>query len=533
MKVLICDDEGIVRESIQFILKKNFSDEWEIETAKNGRLAIELAESFRPDIIMMDIQMPGINGIEAMEEIRKDNKNVLFIVLTAYDKFEYSQAAIDIGVFSYLTKPINRDVLCEILRKAKKKVDERKRKIKSDLLIKEKLEAVLPLIEGGAIYSMIMDADAIYQDGLGYYELLEIEEDYGYAIVIMCGSDFHKGQLTNSIGAGIDLKKQYLKMRELIKESTNGLVSEVMANKIIVFVPCEKKEEAYENRIKIIDNIRALLRKMEKQSNLRFKAGIGTVCKRNHMQESYSEATQTLHQGVGKVTHAKDLPVSCLYEEDYPIDLEKELFQAIERGNAEDTRELSEKYMYWIESKMPNLNHTVRLKVIEFILWAERLAYMQGSMVYRLDNREGYMEKLLSFYTYQEITLWFTNKMGDAAGHIAMKQQEKTGNVVEKAKEHIRNHFAEELSLDYIAKEIGISPYYLSKLFKECEGVNYIEYVTELRMDYAKDALQNSDKSIKEICHDSGYSDPNYFSRIFKKWTGKTPTDYREKRADE
>nr|WP_276008888.1 AraC family transcriptional regulator [Aequitasia blattaphilus] len=114
-----------------------------------------------------------------------------------------------------------------------------------------------------------------------------------------------------------------------------------------------------------------------------------------------------------------------------------------------------------------------------------------------------------------------------------MKQQEKTGNVVEKAKEHIRNHFAEELSLDYIAKEIGISPYYLSKLFKECEGVNYIEYVTELRMDYAKDALQNSDKSIKEICHDSGYSDPNYFSRIFKKWTGKTPTDYREKRADE
>lgn len=108
MRILICDDEGIVQQAIRFMIQKSFGDEFEIESAKNGRMAIELAESFRPDIILMDIQMPGINGIEAMEEIKREHKNIIFIVLTAYDKFEYSQKAIDIGVMSYLTKPIIR-----------------------------------------------------------------------------------------------------------------------------------------------------------------------------------------------------------------------------------------------------------------------------------------------------------------------------------------------------------------------------------------------------------------------------------------
>ena len=81
MRILICDDEGIVQQAIRFMIQKSFGDEFEIESAKNGRMAIELAESFRPDIILMDIQMPGINGIEAMEEIKREHKNIIFIVL--------------------------------------------------------------------------------------------------------------------------------------------------------------------------------------------------------------------------------------------------------------------------------------------------------------------------------------------------------------------------------------------------------------------------------------------------------------------
>ena len=115
-KILICDDEGIVRQSLQFMIKKAFGDECVMESARNGRTAIELAERVHPDIILMDIQMPGINGIEAMQEIRNEDKNVIFIVLTAYAKFEYTQKSIDVGVVSYLTKPLNQDILTDTLR---------------------------------------------------------------------------------------------------------------------------------------------------------------------------------------------------------------------------------------------------------------------------------------------------------------------------------------------------------------------------------------------------------------------------------
>ena len=98
----------------------------------------------------------------------------------------------------------------------------------------------------------------------------------------------------------------------------------------------------------------------------------------------------------------------------------------------------------------------------------------------------------------------------------------------QKKQKFIQQSIFQGISLEETAKELGISSYYLSKLFKESENVNYIDYVNNLRIEYAKKQLMETEKSIKEICMESGYGDPNYFSRIFKKWTGVTPTEYRE-----
>ena len=221
------------------------------------------------------------------------------------------------------------------------------------------------------------------------------------------------------------------------------------------------------------------------------------------------EALESVHQTVGKVIHASDISTSCGYADDYPIDLEKQLFEAVRVGDVENTRILGERYMDWMQGYEPKLKN-------------------QGGLAeYRFEDREGYMELLLSFNSYQELRYWFLKKLDESVSHIARKQQTKTDSVVEHAKKYIGEHFNKELSLEEMAKEVGISPYYLSKLFKESEGTGYIEYTTKLRMDYAKEQLGSTDRSVKEICRDAGYQDPNYFSRIFKKWTGMTPTEYR------
>lgn len=527
IRILICDDEGIVQESLRFMIEKSFGGECEIESAKNGRTAIELTESFRPDIILMDIQMPGINGIEAMQEIRRENKNVVFIVLTAYDKFEYTQRSIDVGVLSYLTKPINRDTLTEILRKAIRMVKERRAKASHELKIKEKLEAVIPIIENGFVYSILLE-DSKEEQELGYMELLDVDTAYGYVLVIECGDELHRGVLSNMVGAGIKLQKHYMVFREMVKEATGGIVGALMANKVIVLIPCVQSEEDYNERVMKIDNARGMLRKLEAQLELKFKAGIGTIKKWKSMQESYREAIEAVHQGVGKVIHAQELPLSCVYVEYYPRELEKELFDAVNKGKQEETKMLAGEYLKWLEKSMPAVNSAVRLKVLEFVLYAEYFAYRQGGMPYRLEDRDGYLETVISFQRYEDLGIWFYMKMENAARSIATKQKHKTESVVDKAKTYITCNFSRELSLEEIAREAGISPYYLSKLFKEAEGTNYIDYVTKIRMDYAKEELAKTNKSIKEICCESGYGDPNYFSRIFKKWTGMTPTEFRE-----
>lgn len=96
-RILLADDEGIVLNSLEFIIEKNFKGQYELEKAKTGRSAIELAERFRPDVIFMDIQMTGINGIEAMREIKESLPGVIFVVLTAYDKFDYARESINLG----------------------------------------------------------------------------------------------------------------------------------------------------------------------------------------------------------------------------------------------------------------------------------------------------------------------------------------------------------------------------------------------------------------------------------------------------
>ena len=101
-KIMLADDEGIVIDSLKFIIEKEFKDTCEVQYAKTGRSVIELAESFRPDVAVMDIQMPGINGIDAMKEIRRSNNHTVFIVMSAYDKFDYAKEAIKLGVMSTL-----------------------------------------------------------------------------------------------------------------------------------------------------------------------------------------------------------------------------------------------------------------------------------------------------------------------------------------------------------------------------------------------------------------------------------------------
>jgi len=526
-KILLADDEGIMLDSLKMIIEKNFGNSCEIRSVKTGRAAIEVSEEFRPDIAFMDIQMPGINGIEAMKEMRGRNQNLIFIVMTAYDKFTFAKEAINLGVLDYLTKPANQTRIVETLERAMRRVDEEREKRSEDLVIKEKLEIVVPIIESGFIYTILLREN--YSEGLqSFRQLLEIQEDYGFIVVMQFGDEKKRGNLTNPVGAAVKAQGFYPELREIAKEFFDCVIGPIMANKIVLFVPWRNAEIDYEERILIIEKARNMVRKLMKRIEVQFQVGIGAVYGLNELFLSYREAIKAMQLNESRVIHVDDLPIVGEYDGDYPAELEKELFHNIEKADTAAAVRTANRFFDWMVEKFSDCQSDIQVKVLEFVIRAEYIAFRNGGMNYGFHYRNDYLQKVMEVKDYSELHDWFTVKITDACQNVESKKEEQTNDIVSKAKFYITDHYNKDISLDDVSRSVNISPYYFSKLFKDETGENFIEFLTNIRMEKAKELLNHSDYSIKEICILVGYSDPNYFSRIFKKNMGNTPTEYRE-----
>lgn len=525
-RIMLADDEGIVRDSLRFIIEKNFKDECQIETAKTGRQVIELAEHYRPDIAFMDIQMPGINGIEAIREIQQTNPNVIFIILSAYDKFLYAKEAISLGVLEYLNKPVNQKVVVEVIQKAIKQIDARRERQRNDLIVKEKLETVIPILENGFVSSIMM-REYFEEDVENYKQLLNIETDYGYMMAIVFGETQQGNYMTNAVGTSVKTQGSYKIVAETFKEKFNCVVGSIMSNKIAIFVPSENRKKSYNERIELIETCREISRKLQRETGIAFRIGIGTVRKLQETLDSYQEGLKALINCTSRVAHVDDMPLVCQYEENYPIELEKNIFAELQSGNIEKCVQACNDYYEWMNTTYGELTSSIKLKVLEFVLFAEQDAYLSGGMTYHFADRQDYLPTVMEFESSHQLRKWFLDKMERACKNVVVKKEEHNNSIIENAKLYIQYNYQKEISLDDVSREMNLSPYYFSKLFKEETGENFIEYLTGIRITKAKELLMNQEMSMKEICCEVGYCDPNYFSRIFKKTTGITPTEYR------
>lgn len=526
-RIMLADDEGIVIDSLKFILEKEFGNECVIEFAKTGRSVIELAEKFRPDIAVMDIQMPGINGIEAMKEIRKHNENVIFIVMSAYDRFDYAKEALKLGVLEYITKPMDKRRILTVMKQAMEKVDSERNRRSNDLLIMEKLETVVPIIENGLVYNILLQ-EHFTEDIENYRTLLGINKNYYYMLALVYGDEQDGNHMTNAVGSSVRMQKYYQDVRACFKEYFDCAIGAIMSNKIAILVPYDKPAMEYADRIEIIDKTRDLIRYMRKRIDISFRIGIGACGTLKDMAKSYSDALNALVITTGSVAHVDDLSLNCEYDKDYPVDLEKKLFENVESGDINSTIATAHSFYDWMLENYSDNFDNIKLKVLEFVLWAERLVYEKGGSRYSFNARCDYLPTINQFHGYNELLDWFVDKLTTSCQNILNNHTTKENGIIDQAINYINNNYSKDISLTDVSREVNISPYYFSKVFKDETGENFIEYLTNIRIEKAKDLIKNSECSMKEICVMVGYSEPNYFSRSFKKKVGVTPTEYKE-----
>ena len=525
-KIMIADDEGIVIDSMTLLLKKEFGEEISIESARSGRNVIELAESFRPDIALMDIHMPGINGIDAMREIRRSNDRIVFIVISAYDKFDYARDAIALGVLEYLNKPVASDRLLSVIKKAMTVIDNERAKRSSDLLVREKLETVIPVLESGLIYNLLT-REHFKEDIDNYKNLIGIETDHGYMMALVFGQEQEDNHMTNPAGIAVKLQEHNAVIRETVKGLFPGIVGSFIANKLPILIPSDSGEPDYNERLMMHEKAQLLLDKLKSATGISARAGFGTVHPISKALSSYNEALESLILTNTKVAMTQDLPVRVGYEENYPVETEHELFECVQRGDTEGTILAAGRFYDWMTETYGSYPMDIKLKVMEFVLWAEHLAYHKSGNTYEFRSRESYLPTLLSLEDFSQIKAWFLDKLTGACAWVTGRKERQTDSVIDKAKKFIEENYGQDISLDEVSRSVDISPFYFSKIFKEGTGSTFIEYLTNVRIQKARELIEEGELSMKEIGMKVGYADANYFSRTFKKNVGVTPTDYK------
>ncbi|MBQ9611864.1 MAG: response regulator [Lachnospiraceae bacterium] len=532
-RILVADDEGIMRDSIRNAIESNFGSDCEVMTVRSGREVIEQCQTFRPDIAFVDIQMPGLSGIQAIQEVKKFDSSIVFIIISAYDRFSYAQEAVNLGVIEYVTKPVNKKKIIEVCVRAMHQVEEARKKRSDDLRVREKLEIVIPMIEDAFINNLVQeDRRGNVQD---YLRMLDIRQQYCYMITLEFGEQAEDGVLTNIVGSNVRVNQIYTNMKEIIHDYLDCIAGPVMGSRIILYVPFDYEHLAYEQRVEIITRVRSMLRKLEQESSLKFRAGIGSVKDAEEAFISYRESMRCLRQEKNHVVHVMDLAAGQ-FQETYPSELEERYIQMGMKADAEEALLSASQLFDWMKENFELLENSdsrcpeqIEMKALELLLQLVGKAREAGTVHMDSLQTDHYLTAVRKGGSEQQVRMWFAAETRRICDEISNARKKDSGTIINRAIIYIKEHFAENIDLEDVSRNINISPYYFSRLFKQETGENFIEFLTYTRIQKAKEYLSNPDYSIKEVCSMCGYADPNYFSRIFRKYEGVSPSEYREK----
>ncbi len=508
-KLLIIEDEPVERETLKLMLDNNCGEMFQIETAENGFKALERAEKWLPDIAMVDINMPGMNGLDTIRALKKKNAQMRFLILSSYNRFEYAQEAVKLGVEDFILKPAKVGTLKAALEAAAEKLEMVKKDREDNSFLQQKIEEVRPLVESECIYALI--GEKTEKEIKSSMDFLGYEVKSGFCFVI----EFK------------DRPRFILyKVRQALTEVGLKCLGEQFHNIIVFFVLSEKELE--ERKTREVGNFVTMLLK---------ETGIkGTRVGVGQMERDLYNFYLSYRQALAVMKQREEPWKKSIYLHDKENDRnEKELSYHIIENLVEALKKTDEEAM----------RNSLKQMCTEFIMKTEVLSYARNQ-IYRIllivleqikkndISFENIFEPPFSLEEVLEVTnrkelelyaaLWLNHLMQ------AMYKYKKINNhfLIEQALQYIEEHYGENIMLDDIASYLEVSSFYLSKLFKKATGRNFTDLLAEKRVEKAKTLLR-SQMSVKEITFAVGFNSQNYFTKVFKKYCGITPTEYKNK----
>lgn len=513
MKVLIVEDEYYTRKAIEKMVRDWPGKAEAVNGAENGRYAVQSIENELPDVIITDIRMPGMDGLELCEYVRNTRPSIFMVIVSGYAEFEYAQKAIAYDVQDYLLKPVDKEVLFGILDKLQTELEMQKKSISEQEAIRRKAD-MLTVLQGlgNALYGQTNEFTC-------FRDIFDIErEPEGFILGIVEAQPFTE-KLLETVScissSSADIFPFYLHINRI------GVVH--------LF---------FENGVTDASDRNAVLFKryideLSSKFGCRVSVGISGYHKAfSEMPAACREAGQMLNykliNGLGKVFDYKR-ERNCR-SNSYAVD--EDIFRSfclhLESGEKEEAellvRAVFDEFLNSYVLSVDSLQQLF-LKFMTAINDSYRLLEERNLMM------PCYAEKLKieSFSTMEDLLHYITSNISSVCSGFLSGNRKEREQIIDDLKRYVTENYHTDIILEELAeKRYFIDVCYLSRLFKSATGESFSKYLTGVRMSKAKKLIEDSNMKVADVASFVGYNAVSHFVQVFKKYYGVTPGGYNE-----
>lgn len=526
-KIFLVEDEVVIRKGIVNSIP------WEREglelvgEAGDGEVAYPLIIKEKPDILITDIRMPFMDGLELSRLVKKELPRIKVIILSGYDEFKYARTAIGLGVTDYLLKPVNAAQLLEAVRKVTGLIEQEKetaelllryQKEQEENADREKNRLFQELVTGGKPVQELLEKAA---------ELMIPLSSAWYNIVLLKTSSIHH--------TDAEYSPSVVKVMQILADGTDAseciVFDRGLEGKALLF-QADTEEELEQVQKKTLGRVRDIL---AGYPQIRYFGGIGRPVSRiSALPESFAKAgkgfAHRFFVDENMFADSDRLSPVRTDRDDAGIDLSRVTGRQLDRtgirsflrvGDLQEADFFVEEYFHGLSpSAMKSGMFRQYIVMDAYFCTADFMEELQCP-------REA-VEQPGDFRSEEEAMRYVIRIMEEAVKQRERVSGNKYRNVVEDSLAYIAENYAnEELTLNALASYVNFSPNHFSMIFSQQTGQTFIRYLTDFRMNKAKELLRCTSKKSSEISAEVGYRDSHYFSYLFKKTQGMTPTQYR------
>lgn len=531
IKVFLVEDEVIIRSGV----KKSINWEQEgyefVGEASDGELAYPMILKEKPDILITDIRMPFMDGLELSRLVKKELPDIKILILSGYDEFEYAKKAIKIGVTEYLLKPISAAKLTEVLNAVAETIRQENEE-------KNLLETYFAEMRENTERDKMRLFEKLLMGDLSMGEILEAGERFGMNL----GASCYKivlfkilANLENHVYA-----EQMVDACSAVEQAASMMEGVYVFQRGVegwAFLLTAQDEKSMEESAKIL--YQNLKQAMKNYTQLEYFGGIGsTVPRIRSLKQSFREADRAFAarfvEEANQIISQKEFEKNQMEERlkmqgVVQIGKSREMLQKfLSNGTREEVKAFSDAYISRIEEE--NIRSTMVRQYVVIDVCIVILSFCERiSSANRLQEEAEELQKMMQkIHSLSEIKKYVVRLLNEAIELRDAESGRRYSDLIAAAKKEIENHYmTEEISLNTVAISVGMSPSYFSSIFSKEAGKTFVEYLTEVRIEKAKEFLMCSSMKTSEIGYEVGYKDPHYFSYIFKKVQGCSPKEYR------